>query len=147
MVQMVEVGDKPAVKRTAKAEGWLVLKPESIAAIAEGRIKKGDPLTVAKVAAIQAVKDTPRILPLCHPLPVSGVDVDLILEGNRVHATVQATVCYKTGLEMEALTAVAAALLTVWDMTKYLEKDCDGQYPGTSIQDLRVVSKKKERGK
>jgi len=143
MAQMIEVGDKPEVKRTARAEGWLVLKPTTITTIAEGKVKKGDPLCVAKVAAIQAVKETPRILPLCHPLPVSGVEVDLKLEDNRVYATVQATVYYKTGLEMEALTAVAVALLTVWDMTKYLEKDADGQYPQTSIQDLRVVSKNK----
>ncbi len=143
MAQMIEVGDKPEVKRTATAEGWLRLKPSTLAAIGAGEIKKCDPFAVAEVAAIQAVKETPRILPLCHPLPVTGVAVKLRLEAAGVHATVSATVCYKTGLEMEALTGVAAALLTVWDMTKYLEKDGAGQYPETRIEGLRVVNKSK----
>ncbi len=143
MAEMVEVGAKPEVARTARAEGWLYLQSHTREAIAEGRVKKGDPFAVAKVAAIQAVKDTPRILPLCHPIPVTGVEVELRLETEAVYAAVEVSCCYKTGVEMEALTGVAAALLTVWDMTKYLEKDAQGQYPATRMEHLRVVTKTK----
>ena len=143
MTQMVQVGEKPEVMRTAVAEGWLQLQAHTLDAIREGTVKKGSPFEVAKVAAIQAVKETPRILPLCHPIPITGVEVDLKLDGDSVYASVEASACYKTGVEMEALTAVAAALLTVWDMTKYLEKDSDGQYPETRIENIRVVEKHK----
>ncbi len=146
MAQMVQVGEKPEVLREAAAEGWLKLQDRTLATIQAGEVKKGDPLQVARVAAIQAVKDTPRILPLCHPIPITGIDVEVTLRRDRVYARVDVTAVYKTGVEMEALTAVSAALLTVWDMVKYLEKDGDGQYPDTRIEEIRVVHKRKGNG-
>ena len=144
MAEMVEVGRKPEVLRQASAEGRLLLLPETVAAIRGGTIKKGDPIATAKVAAIQAVKDTPRILPLCHPIPITGVDSEILVEDTGVIARVAVSTVYRTGVEMEALTAVSAALLTVWDMTKYLEKDVGGQYPSTRIEGVRVIKKFKQ---
>ena len=106
-------------------------------------MKKGDVLTTARLAAILAVKDTPRLIPLCHPIPITGLDVNFDLEGERVRATVTVTSVGKTGVEMEALTGVAVALLNVWDMVKYLEKDETGNYPETAIENIRVTEKKK----
>ena len=143
MAEMVEVGRKPEVLRTATAQGRLILQPGTVAEIRAGTTKKGDPIATARVAAIQAVKDTPRILPLCHPIPITGVETGLTVEDDGVTATVTVSTVYKTGVEMEALTAVSAALLTVWDMTKYLEKDAGGQYPATRIERVHVVEKVK----
>ncbi|MDX1593554.1 MAG: cyclic pyranopterin monophosphate synthase MoaC [Gammaproteobacteria bacterium] len=140
---MVEVGRKPEVLRNATAEGRLLLQPGTIAEIRAGTTKKGDPIATARVAAIQAVKETPRLLPLCHPIPITGVETALTVEDDGVTATVTVSAVYRTGVEMEALTAVSTALLTVWDMTKYLEKDAGGQYPSTRIENLHVVEKVK----
>ncbi len=112
-------------------------------AITAGQVKKGDVLTTARLAAILAVKDTPRLIPLCHPIPITGLDVNFDLEGERVRATVTVTSVGKTGVEMEALTGVAVALLNVWDMVKYLEKDETGNYPETEIEEIRVLQKRK----
>ena len=92
MARMVDISDKPAVARRATAHGRLRLRPATAAAIADGEVPKGDPFAIGRVAAIQAVKATPTILPLCHPLPISGVEVDFTLEGNEVdcHVTVAA---------------------------------------------------------
>ena len=143
MAEMVEVGLKPEVLRQAHAEGRLLLQPATVAEIRAGTTKKGDPIATARVAAIQAVKDTPRILPLCHPIPITGVDSEITVDDDGVTARVSVSTVYKTGVEMEALTAVAAALLTVWDMTKYLEKDAQGQYPATRIEGVHVIEKVK----
>ena len=145
MAQMVEVGDKPEVVRSALAEGVLHLHPATIKQIMIGTIKKGEPLVVAKVAAIQAVKETPRMLPLCHPIPITGVEVKIDVGEKSVHIQCRVSCSYKTGVEMEALAGVSVGLLTIWDMVKYLEKDADGQYPGTTIDSIRVVSKEKGR--
>jgi len=142
-LRMVDVSAKPVVPREATAEGHLRLKPETLAALREGRVPKGDVLATARVAAIQAVKKTPDVLPLCHPIPITGVDVRLTVLDESVHAEVTVRADYKTGVEMEALTAVTLALLTVWDMTKALEKDAQGQYPGTALTGVRVVEKRK----
>lgn len=142
-IRMVDVGAKPVVPREATAEGRLHLQPATFVAIREGRVPKGDVLATARVAAIMAVKKTPDVLPLCHPIPITGVTVDLTVEADAVIARVTVRADYKTGVEMEALTAVTLALLTVWDMTKGLEKDADGQYPGTRLADVRVVEKRK----
>ena len=141
---MVDVGGKPVVRREAEAEGLLRLKPATVAAVRERRVKKGDPLAVAEVAAVQAVKATPTLLPLCHPIPITGVDVRLEAVDEGVRCRARVTADYKTGVEMEALTAVTVGLLCVWDMTKYLEKDERGQYPGTRLEGVRVVEKRKE---
>ncbi len=143
---MVDVTAKPEVYREAKAKGTIKLKPETIKLIKDKKIEKGDPFEVAKVAGILAAKNTSSLIPLCHPLPLTGVDVNLqIIGGSKVEVETTVKTRAQTGVEMEALAAAATALLTVWDMTKQYEKDSQGQYPNTSIQDLHVVSKVKEK--
>jgi cyclic pyranopterin monophosphate synthase len=141
--RMVDVAGKPVVARSATAEGFLHVSPGTLKALKEGTVKKGDPIPVARTAAIMAVKRTPDLIPLCHPIPITGVDVDVTVKSTGVAVTVTVRADYRTGVEMEALTAVTVALLTVWDMTKYLEKDEDGQYPHARISDVRVVEKRK----
>jgi cyclic pyranopterin phosphate synthase len=140
---MVDVSEKPVVPRTAKASGCILLSAGTIALVREGRIAKGDVLATARVAAVLAVKDTPRIVPLCHPLPIERVDVDWNLDEDSITCTVTVKSRARTGVEMEALAGVTAGLLTVWDMTKAYEKDENGQYPSTRITDVRVEDKKK----
>lgn len=140
---MVDVSEKPVVPRTARASGHILLSAGTIARIREGRITKGDVLATARVAAVLAVKETPRIVPLCHPLPIERVDVDWDLDEGSIACTVTVKSRARTGVEMEALTGVTAGLLAVWDMTKAYEKDEEGQYPSTRITDIRVEDKKK----
>ncbi|MCK5548221.1 MAG: cyclic pyranopterin monophosphate synthase MoaC [Thermoplasmata archaeon] len=140
---MIDISEKRDVSRRARARGEITLNASTVDAIRESRIKKGDVLSTAKVAGIQAVKDTPKILPLCHPIPITSVDVSLRLEKEKVVCECDVKAEYKTGVEMEALVGVTSALLTVWDMVKYLEKDDNGQYPGTRIDCIRVVEKEK----
>lgn len=144
MVRMVDVSEKAAVKRTAVAEGFLRLKKATLRAIAKNRVKKGDVSSASKLAGIQAAKATAVTLPLCHQIPLTSVEIEISLEKDRLKATCAVTAEYKTGVEMEALVGVAAALLNAWDMVKYLEKDAKGEYPGTVIEGVRVVSKTKE---
>lgn len=140
---MVDITAKPPLFRTATASGTIRLRESTIKAITSGQVKKGDVLTTARLAAILAVKDTPRLIPLCHPIPITGLDVNFDLERERVRAVVTVTSVGKTGVEMEALTGVAVALLNVWDMVKYLEKDETGNYPETVIEEIRVLQKRK----
>jgi len=144
-VSMVDVTAKPEVYREAKAKGIIKLKPETIQLIRAEKIEKGNTFDVAKVAGILAAKNTSSLIPLCHHLPLTGVEVKLQIVDDSI-VEVEATVKTRaqTGVEMEALAATATALLTVWDMTKQYEKDQDGQYPSTSIQDLHVINKIKE---
>ena len=143
---MVDVTSKPEVYREAKAKGTIKLKPETIRLIKDGKIEKGDPFQVAQVAGILAAKNTSTLIPLCHPLPLTGVEVKLkIVDSSKVDAEATVKTRAQTGVEMEALAATATALLTVWDMTKQYEKDEHGQYPSTSIQDLHVVNKVKRK--
>ena len=133
---MVDVGEKPETARTATAEGFLVMAPETLAALREGSTVKGDPLVVARLAGIQAAKRTAELIPLCHTLPLSGVDVtaetDDDLPGIRVTAT--ARVVARTGVEMEALTAVSVALLCAYDMLKAIDR-------GMRIEGVRLLHK------
>jgi cyclic pyranopterin phosphate synthase len=138
---IVNIGQKPVVERRATARGRVVLHRETKTAISEGLIKKGDVLEASTIAAIQAVKDTPRIVPHCHPIPLEGTEVNWTWDGSSLWCTVTVSAHYKTGIEMEALTGVAAGLLCVFDMVKSLEKDVDGQYPVARITDLEVVEK------
>jgi len=140
---MVDITEKPPLFRRATATGSIRLREATIEAIKSGQVKKGDVLTTARLAAILAVKDTPRLIPLCHPIPITGLDVFFDLEEERVRATVMVTSVGRTGVEMEALTGVGAALLNVWDMVKYLEKDETGNYPETEIEKIRVLQKRK----
>ncbi len=145
-VRMVDISPKNEVFREAIAEGYIRLRKETIELIKEGRVEKGDVFTIAKVAAIQAVKKTPELIPLCHNIPITFIDVRFQVVGEdrvRVEATVRASA--RTGVEMEALTAVIAALLNVWDLVKKYEKDESGQYPWTVIEGIRVISKIKQQ--
>lgn len=141
---MVDISEKKVVKRTAEAVGKIELNERTIETIYNRQVKKGDVFEAAKIAAIQAVKSTPSILAYCHPIPVESVAVTFGREGKAITCSCRVTAHYKTGVEMEALTGVSAALLTIWDMVKYLEKDENGQYPETLIREIRVVSKTKE---
>lgn len=143
--RMVDISDKHPQLRVSVAEGAIKLKPETVALIKEGKIEKGDPLQVSTLAAIMAVKKTPEIIPLAHPISIEGVEVEHAIEEPdtvRVRVTVKSH--GKTGVEMEALTGVAAALLAIWDVVKKYEKDERGEYPHTRIVGIRVLEKKKE---
>lgn len=133
---MVDVSAKPLTDRTAVAEGCVVMLPETLALVTEGRAKKGDVLGVARLAGIMGAKKTSDLIPLCHPLPVTKVALDLVpdpaLPGIRVTATVKTG--GQTGVEMEALTAVSVACLTVYDMLKAAEK-------GMRIEGIRLLMK------
>lgn len=142
-VRMVDISEKGPVAREARATGTIMLRPSTLGMIRDGKIEKGDVVAVAKVAAVQAVKRTPEMIPLCHPIPVEHVGVEIAIEEKFVRVTVQVKAVAKTGVEMEALAAVASALLTIWDMTKKYEKDEGGQYPETAISAIRVLEKRK----
>ena len=143
-MSMVDVSKKSEVFRQATATGTIKLRPETLRLVREGKIEKGDVFSLAKVAGILAAKKTSELVPLCHPLPLSNVDI-IVKDLDRSRIAVKATVkaFAKTGVEMEALVAVSAALLTVWDMTKQYEKDREGQYPTTIISDIKVLRKVK----
>jgi cyclic pyranopterin phosphate synthase len=134
--RMVDVGHKPDTERIAIARGEVHMKHETLDLIRAGQIKKGDVLTVAQIAGITASKRTSELIPLCHPLPLTKVDVDLTLEDSipGVVITATAKTTGKTGVEMEALTAVSVAALTVYDMAKAVEKTM-------RIQNIRLVEK------
>ncbi|MEM2739856.1 MAG: cyclic pyranopterin monophosphate synthase MoaC [Candidatus Bathyarchaeia archaeon] len=140
---MVDITSKPEVYREAKAEGFIKLKPSTIKAIDEGRAPKGDVLTVARIAAINAVKMTPRLIMLSHPIPITGVDVDIEPSSSSLKVSVTVRSESKTGVELEALVGVTAALINIFDMVKPLEKDEYGLYPETLIYGVRVVGKVK----
>ncbi|RJU94997.1 MAG: cyclic pyranopterin monophosphate synthase MoaC [Candidatus Poseidoniales archaeon] len=138
---IVEIGSKDVVERRASATGVLNLSEASAQAIQNKTVKKGDVLEASTIAAIQAVKETPRIVPHCHPIPLEGCKVQWSWEGFTLRCTVHVSAHYKTGIEMEALTGVCAGLLCALDMVKSIEKDADGQYPNTSISDIEVLEK------
>jgi len=138
---MVDISAKKDVLRIAVAEGKIKLKESTIERIKSSSVRKGDVFTVSKIAAIQACKKTPEILPLCHPLPLTHIEVDFALEKDGVIARATVKAYAKTGVEMEALVAVSTALLCIWDMAKEYEKDEKGQYPETKIEYIKVVKK------
>ena len=143
-VKMVDISNKRDIGRTCIAKGYIKLKPSTIEAISKKEIIKGDVLTTAQVAAIMAVKNTSNIIPMCHPLPISSVNVEFKLHRESIEVQIIVKTIYKTGIEMEALTGVSTALLTIWDMVKAIEKDKNGQYPYTEIYGIKVLSKIKE---
>jgi cyclic pyranopterin phosphate synthase len=134
--QMVDVSDKPDNVRTAVAKGEVVMQQETLDLIQEGEMKKGDVLTVAQLAGISAAKRTSELIPLCHSLPLTHVDVDLVIDNDLPGISITATVrnVGKTGVEMEALTAVSVAALTVYDMAKSVDKKMH-------FQNIRLVEK------
>ena len=134
--RMVEVGGKAITRRTATAEGWIRMSPEAFEMVEERTAKKGDVLATAQLAGIQGAKRTSDLIPLCHPIPLSGVDVFLTTEPetNKVGVKATAKIHWRTGVEMEALTAVSTALLTVYDMLKAVDR-------GMEIGGVRLLEK------
>ena len=143
-VHMVEIGDKLEVKRSAIAKGKITLREKTLKLIKEGQVKKGNVFTTAQIAAIQAIKSTPQMIPLCHPITISGAEIEFEFFQNQIEVIVKVKSTGKTGLEMEALMGVSIALLTIWDMVKSVEKDENGQYPSTMISEIVVHRKGKE---
>jgi cyclic pyranopterin monophosphate synthase len=135
--RMVDVGHKPVQRRVARAEGTVRMRTTTITALRDKALPKGDVLTVAKIAAIQAAKRTDELIPLCHSLPVDSVDVEFVLEPDGIHIKSSVSTSAKTGVEMEALTAVSVAALTIYDMCKAVDKEM-------VIEDIRVTEKFKE---
>ena len=133
---MVDVSDKAITERTATAKGSVFMRPETMELILAEGVKKGDVLSVAQLAGIMAAKKTPDLIPLCHPLSLSSVKVDLVCDPNRnaVDITAKCKLAGKTGVEMESLTAVTVAALTVYDMCKSVDR-------GMRLSDIRLVQK------
>lgn len=153
----MDISQKGDTARKAVAEGVINLKKETIEAIKEDKIAKGNVLVVANTSAIMAVKKTPDLIPMCHPIPLTSIEVNFGFEEaneggsgieggneNGIRATCTVKSVGKTGVEMEALTGASTALLTIWDMVKSMEKDETGNYPETVMSNIRVVKKEKE---
>lgn len=131
---MVDVGGKPATARRAVASGRITMSEEALAAIRAGNAPKGDVLGTARVAGIMAAKRTGDLIPLCHPLGLEAVSVDFEYEAHAIRATATASLTGKTGIEMEAMTAVSVSLLTIYDMAKAIDK-------GMVIESVRLIAK------
>ena len=144
-MSMVDITSKAETIREATAKGRIRLRAETVKRIIEGKVEKGDPISAAKIAGILAAKNTSNIIPLCHPIPLTNIRVDVrISDSNTVEVESTVKTRAQTGVEMEALVATAVALLTIWDMTKQYEKDSEGQYPYTIVSDIHVVRKVKK---
>ena len=135
--QMVDVSAKPLSARTAIATGKIQLQPETVDLISENRIAKGDVFATARIAGIQAAKQTPQLIPLCHTLPLSDLKVDIVTSSDGAEVKCTARTVAQTGVEMEALTGVSVALLTIYDMCKAVDKEM-------RISDIRLVEKTKQ---
>jgi len=133
--RMVDVGGKPETHRVAIASGRIRMSAEALAAIRDGNAPKGNVLGAARFAGIMAAKKTADLIPLCHPLALDAVTVDFALEDNAVRATATASLTGRTGVEMEAMTAISVALLTIYDMAKALDK-------GMVIEGVRLIEKR-----
>ncbi len=133
-IKMVDVGDKSATRRTAEASGMVKLSPETVAAIRERRTKKGDPLETARLAGIMGAKRTSELIPLCHPLALTHIDVQIKLADDGAQITATASTTGQTGVEMEALTAVSVTALTLYDMCKAIDR-------AMTISDIRLERK------
>ena len=136
-VQMVDVSAKPLSARTAIATGKIRLQPETVDLISENKIAKGDVFATARIAGIQAAKQTPQLIPLCHPLPLSDVKIDIVTSNDGAEVKCAARTVAQTGVEMEALTGVSIALLTIYDMCKAVDKEM-------RISGIRLVEKTKQ---
>jgi cyclic pyranopterin phosphate synthase len=143
--RMVDISSKKEVSRRAKASGQIQLKAETIEAIKNKTIVKGSVLETARIASIMAIKNTSSVIPMCHQIPITGIDVQFDMGQDNVKVTVDVRTIGKTGVEMEALHGVSVALLTIWDMVKSAEKDDTGNYPFTAIKNIIVIEKIKER--
>lgn len=141
---MVDIGGKDHVNRVAKASGFIELDSDTVEKIEDDDVPKGDVISVSKTAGVMAIKNTTQIVPLTHPIPITGANVNINLQDDGVRVEVEVKSRGQTGVEMEALSGVNASLLTIWDMIKGFEKDEDGQYPDTKIRDISVDEKVKE---
>ena len=135
--RMVDVGNKEVVRRTATAGGFVKMAPETIRLLRGKALPKGDALNTARIAGVLAAKRTPDLIPLCHGLDLTHIDVEFTVEEDRVEITATAQVSDRTGVEMEALTAVSVAALTIYDMCKAVDKEM-------VIEDIRLLEKTKE---
>ncbi|MGC8558429.1 MAG: cyclic pyranopterin monophosphate synthase MoaC [Nitrososphaeria archaeon] len=142
-MKTIDISDKKIVKRTATAKGTIILNRHSLDAITEKKVEKGDPLSVAELKAIEAVKNTPQAISFCHPIPIEFINAEARIVEDGIEVSVTVSSQAKTGVEMEALYGVSAGLLNIWDMVKKYEKDDHGQYPSTKITDIKVVKKEK----
>ena len=139
---MIDISDKDTILRVALASGRIKLKEKTIKRIKDNQIQKGDVFTIAKIAAINAVKKVPDLIPLCHPIPISNIAVDFEIESDTViNVRCKVKSIAQTGVEMEALSGVGIALLNIWDVVKMYEKDEEGLYPSTVIYDIKVEKK------
>lgn len=137
--RMVDVGGKKIIRRTAKAGGRISMSPETVRLLRDKALPKGDALNTARIAGVMAAKKTPELIPLCHGINMTSVDVDFEVEGDGISITATARASDRTGVEMEALTAVGIAALTIYDMCKAVDK-------GMEIGDIRLIEKTKEGG-
>jgi cyclic pyranopterin phosphate synthase len=142
--RQVDVSHKQVVRREATATGRIRLKRNTIELIRKGKLEKGDPVSLAEAASVLAAKLTPNIVLLAHPLKIEKVEPSVRIGKDWVEVIVKVAAHDRTGVEMEALTAVAVALLNVWDVVKRSEKDSEGQYPSTSIESIKVIKKVKK---
>jgi cyclic pyranopterin monophosphate synthase len=140
---MIDITDKKIVKRTAVVEGVINLKESTIQKIKEKTTKKGDVLEIARVAGINAVKQTQNLIPMCHQIPIEKVNITYTIDSNLIKVNCEVKTTAKTGVEMESLVGATITLNTIWDMVKYLEKDEEGQYKNTTITNIRVIKKEK----
>jgi len=140
---MVDISPKDVVRREAHAVGEIRLKRSTMKRLRSKRLEKGDAIAAAEVAAIMAAKNTPHILPFCHSIPLTTIRTSHSFRGNSIRVESYVKGFAKTGVEMEALTALSAYLLSIWDMVKQYEKDSNGQYPTTTITNVRVTKKVK----
>lgn len=140
---MVDISPKNVITREAIAVGEIRLKASTIARLKSGKLEKGDAIAAAEVAAVMAAKNTPRILPFCHSIPITTIRNEHSFRGGSLKVESYVKGEAKTGVEMEALTTASTYLLTIWDMVKQYEKDAKGQYPTTAITYLKVKEKLK----
>ncbi len=143
MARQKDVGAKPRVPRQAVAVGELTLSAATRRAVRARSVEKGDPIAAGELAGLLAMKRTPELIPHCHAVPLTRSSVDLTVSPRGVRVRAEAETVDRTGVEMEALVGATVALLTVWDMVKYLEKDARGLYPATSLGPVRVTVKRK----
>ena len=141
MASQRRVHEKEVVYRRAVVRGALRLRPATATAVRTGQVEKGDPVAAGELAGLLAMKRTPELIPHCHPVPLTGSRVTITPTPSGVAVEAEAEALWRTGVEMEALVGATIALLTVWDMVKYLEKDRDGQYPITRLGPVRVARK------
>ena len=141
--RMVDISAKKDVLRRAVASGEIKLRQQTMEAIKDHTVEKGEVLETARIAAVMAIKQTSAVIPMCHNIPITGIDIKFNAGVETIEALVEVISTGKTGVEMEALHGVSVALLTIWDMVKSAEKDGTGNYPVTQIRNIRVLEKSK----